>query len=100
LKGLRLGGGVNVFGRQLIGNQLTSAFDYIYMKNYLVATATAGYRVKIYRKPVDIQINVSNLLDFKDPVYNGTGTSGGVVYLNGYSYVEPRRIQLTLSTTF
>jgi outer membrane receptor for ferric coprogen and ferric-rhodotorulic acid len=100
LKGLRLGGGVNVFGRQLIGNQLTSAFDYIYMKQYFVTTASLGYRVKIYRKPVDIQINVSNLLDFKDPVYSGTGTSGGVVYLNAYSYVEPRRIQLTLSTTF
>lgn len=100
LKGLRLGAGVNVFGRQLIGNQATSAFDYIYMKEYYIATATLGYQIRIDRHPVDLQLNLTNAFDFKDPVYTGTGTSGGVVYLNTYNYLEPRRLQLTVSTSF
>jgi len=100
LKGLRVGGGANFFGRQLISNQVGRPYDYIFQKSYLVTTATMGYGLKMFRRPVDLQLNVTNLFDYSEPVYNGTATFSGVAYLNGYSYVEPRRVMLTVGTTF
>ena len=100
LKGLRLGGGANLFGRQLISNQVGRPYDYIYQREYVTATATVGYRMKIFGRSTDLQVNISNLLDYDKPVYNGTATFNGVAYLSGYTYVEPRRAMLTVTTEF
>jgi outer membrane receptor for ferric coprogen and ferric-rhodotorulic acid len=100
LKGLRLGGGANLFGRQLISNQVNLPYDYIFQDQYVTATATLGYGVKLFGRPVDLQLNVTNLFDYAKPVYSGTATFNGVAYLSNYSYVEPRRVMLTVGTSF
>ncbi len=97
LKGLRVGGGANVYGQRLLGSPTNSPLSYIYAKSYWTAMFTLGYNFKFRRLPVDLQLNVSNVLDYDDPVYTAVSVFGGNVYRNAYYYEEPRKA--TLSTT-
>jgi outer membrane receptor for monomeric catechols len=100
LKGLRIGGGANIYGRRLIGNGYSSAFDYIYSDAYSSMTATAGYTFRLRKASVDIGLNVSNALNYKDPIYSGTAVYNSVSYRNGYSYLDPRKATLTVGVSF
>jgi outer membrane receptor protein involved in Fe transport len=98
LKGLRVGGGVNFYGARLIGNQNNRPFDYIYNSTYQLYSATLGYSFKLKKSSVDIQLNVTNLFDYDDPIYTttflrGNGTSIPYVMENqNFTYSEPRKI--------
>lgn len=96
LDGVSIGGGANVFGRQQIGNQPNKAFAYIYDKEYYTVTGTASYRTKIMGQPVKFQLNISNLLDYRDPIFKRTTVYQGAAYRNSFNYLEPRNVTLTV----
>ena len=100
LKGLRLGGGANLYGRRLIGNSVTNAFDYIYAKEYVIYSAVANYNVKLGKRRVQLALNIANLFDYDDPVYNSTTVYQNVAYKGGFSYIAPRNAQLTVTLPF
>lgn len=96
LRGLSMGGGANIFGRQQIGNQPNAAFAYVYDQEYFTVTGTASYRTKLAGKPVTFQVNVSNLLDYREPIFKSTTVYQGVSYRNAFNYLEPRNVSLTV----
>lgn len=100
LKGLRLGAGANVYGRRLLGNRVGDSFAYIYAQEYYSLTASAGYRWKWGRVNVDASLNVSNLLDYSDPIFSGVTVYQNVAYRGGYSYLDPRMGTFTMSLSF
>ncbi len=104
LKGLRLGGGANFIGRRLIGNQANLPFAFYYGEARTLVTASAGYDFKVRRVPINVQLNVSNLLDYDKPVYTGVSNTlaiaNRVAIGNGYFYDEPRKARLTTTVRF
>lgn len=64
-----------------------------------------GYNWRVRNYPVKVQLNVSNLLDYDEPVFRGNvgagvATVGSTQYRNDYYFMPARRITLTLTTTF
>jgi outer membrane receptor for monomeric catechols len=101
VKGLSVGGGANLFGRKLIGNPTGLPFSYIYAKEYYVVSAMVRYTFNLAdRRRLDLTLNVSNLLDYDDPVFSNTTTYLGVPYRNGYTFVEPRKAMLNATLHF
>jgi hypothetical protein len=102
LKRLRLGAGMNIFGKQIIGNAFGNPFDYIYNDAYYLVTATAGYSLKLGRHPVDFNLRFSNLLNHQEPIFRhgGTRVLNGEVYRNTYYWPVPRSVQLTTTVRF
>ena len=103
LKGLRLGAGANFVGRRLIGNQLNLPFAYYFGEERYVVTATAGYDFKVRKVPVNVQLNVSNLLDYERPIFTGTTTNAVTnnrAVGNGYFYEDPRKVTLVTQLRF
>ncbi len=52
------------------------------------------------RRRLELTLNVSNLLDYDDPVFSNTTTFRGVPYRNGYTFVEPRKAMLNATLHF
>ena len=100
IRGLSIGAGVNMYGKQLIGNTPSDGFDYIYTDAYELYMVKVGYAFKYRRLPISLQLTANNLLDHKDPVYRNVSSIGGATYRNGYIYVEPRTINLNMSVKF
>lgn len=100
LKKLRLSAGMNIYGRKIIGNDVGNSFGYIYDDAYYIATASIGYGWKVRGYPVDLQLNVANLLDYSDPIYRGVTAFGGVAYRNTFFYETPRMARLTATFRF
>lgn len=100
LKGLRVGGGMNYFARRLIGNQYNQPLNFIYADGYRLYSAVLGYGFKVRKVPVDVQVNVTNLLDYSDPVFGGTTVYSNVTYRGSYSYVQPRTATFSASLRF
>ena len=95
LKGVSLGGGASFVGRRIIGNQITNAFDYIKAPAYYTTTATVGYGFKVFARQLRLQLNINNLLDYKDPYYTGIRTLSGRNYRDAFYYIEPRKFILS-----
>lgn len=96
LRGFRVGGGVNVYGPRLIGNYPNLPYAYIYQKAYAITNLSAGYGWKLWQVPVELQLNVSNLFNYADPIYynvavtsTGGQTASGIAYKNSYTYIQP-----------
>ena len=53
-----------------------------------------------WRRPIDLQLNVSNLLDYADPVYTGTNAYLGATVRTGLYYLDPRKVMLTATHRF
>lgn len=100
LKGFAVGGGAQLFGRQVIGNVAGQPFDYIYGDERLIATAHLSYAGKFNKVRYRVQLNATNLLNNRDLIYTNVVRPTGLTYdvRNSYHYQEPRR--LILSTTF
>lgn len=97
LKGLRLGGGVRLHGKQLIGSPTGQPFTYLYARSYAIFGASAGYK---FSDKLDVQLNVENLFNYDKPVFTGTTTLAGVNYFNDYWYYQPVTGTLTLKYSF
>lgn len=104
LKGLRVGGGAQFYGRSQIGNQIGLPYDYVYAKPYHLVSAQLGYPVTIGKFKADIQLNIDNLLGYDDAIYNGlfvhslNGQSHNIPY--GFKSVWPRAARLTVTIPF
>ncbi|MDR2674149.1 MAG: TonB-dependent receptor plug domain-containing protein [Opitutaceae bacterium] len=105
LKGVRIGGGANMAGPRIIGNQLGAPKDYIKMDAYAIASLMASYNFKIGRASAYFQVNVDNLFNYYSPIFNSVGmTSGNRVakanYPNGFYYIPPRMVRFQLTLTY
>jgi iron complex outermembrane receptor protein len=104
LKGLRLGGGSQFYGKSQIGNQIGLPFNYVYSKEYYLLNAQVGYPITIGKYKMDVQLNIDNLLGYDDSIYNGlfvhtiNGQSVNIPY--GFKNVWPRAARLTVTIPF
>lgn len=104
LKGLRVGGGAQFYGPCIAGNEPGRPFDYVYAKKYYLANALIGYPIKAGKYKADVQLNVSNLFGYDDPIVNGVfaynfnGTVQNVPY--GTKNIWPRMVRLTLNLSY
>jgi len=104
--GLTLGGGANFYGPRLIGNIAGSPFAYMYSQSYATATANAQYAMMLAHHPITLQLNVSNLFNYRRPIaYNvipaaaGTGAPTGT-FPGNYDYVQPITATLSIALRF
>lgn len=100
LKGFQIGGGANLYGRRLIGNQANQPWAFIYSGEYAIANAMAAYRFKVRNLPVQVRLNVANLLDFQDEVYTSVAIYSGTAYRNNYYYIAARAATLSVEVKF
>ncbi|MDB6167543.1 MAG: hypothetical protein JWM88_407 [Verrucomicrobia bacterium] len=110
LKGFRLGGGANLRGARFVGYQQLipndpKSFQRIETKGTMLFAFTAGYRTKLFGRPVNYQLNVENVFDeqFKRyTAFNTITTPTGSVVFNGNSYglQAPRRFILSTDVRF
>lgn len=100
LKGLRLGGGVNFYGKRIIGSPTDSPYTLIHSDDYYLLSAMAGYAFKIAGVQLDLTLNVTNVLDYSDPVFKGVTVYNNITYRDVYSYIEPRKFLLTATFKF
>lgn len=84
----------------MIGNQLNRAFEYIRSDSYVTANLSLGLSLKAGRQPVDLQFNITNLLNHTDPVYSGTQTFGGQALRSLHYYLDPRKAALAATLRF
>jgi outer membrane receptor protein involved in Fe transport len=64
------------------------------------ANLSLGYTLKLRRRPIDLQLNVTNLFDYADPVYTGTNAYLGATVRTGLYYFDPRKVMLTATHRF
>ena len=104
LKGLGLGGGVQMRGKRLVVNSPASSFDYLHAGSYYLVTGALSYRMRVWNKPLRLQLNVSNLLDKElvQPTRYGNYTVNGVTRFvpDRYHVQPPRRYTLTATYSF
>jgi hypothetical protein len=100
LKGLSLGSGANFYGKRLIGNEFNQVMNYVYSESYHVVTAMLSYNTKLGKVPVTFQLNVSNLLDYDEPMFTGVTVYNSKAYRGMYYYVAGREAVLTARFTF
>lgn len=100
LQGLRLGGGLAWQGPRVIGNQLNRSYDYIKSDGYYTANLSIGYALKLGRRPIDLQFNITNLLDYADPIYSGTSTYAGQALRAPHYYLDARKAALAATYRF
>jgi outer membrane receptor for monomeric catechols len=102
-KRVSVGFGTTFVGKAIIGNLPNQPFDYLKASARYVAQGSVGYRFRAWNHNVNAQLNVSNLFDHDDPVFNGTATraatatSASQVLRSGFYFIEPRKYALTLS---
>jgi outer membrane receptor for monomeric catechols len=105
MKGLRIGAGAQFFGPRVIGAPLSDPNAYLKDRSYHLATASLGYRfnrkVAGEKVDVDVQLNIVNLLAYKDPLFAGTAVYNNTIqYPNYYTIAEPRTVRLTTTFSF
>ncbi len=100
LRGLRIGGGSQIYGRRVIGNQINLPYDYVYGKAYYLVSGSLGYSIKLPRNRLDVQLNVDNLLAYDDPMYNGMFVLQNRLVPYGFRRMNPREARLTTTLKF
>lgn len=100
LKGVKLGGGANLYGKQQIGSPTNSPFTYIYSPAYETCSALLGYSTKLWKHDVDLQLNVTNVFNYDKPIFTSLTTLNGVNYRNAYYYAAPRNFVLSMRVGF
>ena len=100
LRGLRIGLGGQFYGPRVIGNEIDHPYDYVYAKSYYLLSGSLGYGLKLLRARVDFQVNVDNLLNCDDIMYNGMFTIQGRLVPYGFRRLNPRELRLTSTLKF
>ena len=100
LKGLRFGGGVAWQGPSVIGNQINRSYDYIYSDGYHTINLSLGCALRFGSRPVDLQFNITNLLDHADPIYTGTNTFQNRTLRTALYYLDARKAALAATYRF
>jgi len=106
-----------LFGLTAVGARGTTpaenqaaAFSYLYQPSYYVHDANIAYRTRIGKYNYRFQINVDNFTDKDDLLFSNFSTyrPGALnsnpldtkVYPNGFNYLDPRKIILTVTVDF
>lgn len=127
LKGLRVGGGFNVRGKQIIGfraldtirdpnNPLLAIDDPsvseltpVYQNGYYTGTASIGYRFKVRKIAVNLDLKIDNLFNYSKPLYYDTilrpqngdlSNPARVTTANNFGYIQPRSYSLVTTIRF
>jgi outer membrane receptor protein involved in Fe transport len=122
LKRVRVGGGVNYRGKEVIGyrggdllasgsdDPAVSALTPVYRPSYSLVTGVIGYSFKVKNRfPVQLDLTVSNLLNEDVPLSYNTvqrppngdiTTLARVATPSQYSYITPRSYSLTATVKF
>ena len=100
LKGLRFGGGVAWQGPSIIGNEINRSYDYIYRAGYHTVNLSLGYALRLGNRPIDLQFNMTNLLDYAEPIYTGTNTFQNRTLRTGLYYLDARKAALAATYRF
>jgi hypothetical protein len=127
LKDVRIGGGVNYRGREVIGfrgsdtirnpanpnaaidDPNVDAFTPVYRPSYYTGTLMLGYSRRLFEHPVRFDLRVENLLQEDKPLYYNTvqrpaggdlSNPGRVATPNLFSYITPRNFMFTMSVNF
>ena len=100
LKGLRFGGGVAWQGPSIIGNEINRSYDYIYRAGYSTVNLSLGYALRLGNRPIDLQFNMTNLLDYAEPIYTGTNTFQNRTLRTGLYYLDARKAALAATYRF
>jgi outer membrane receptor for monomeric catechols len=100
LKGLRFGGGVAWQGPRVIGNEVGRSYDYVKSDGYSTANLSIGYPLRLRGRLIDLQFNVTNLLDHSDPIYNGTNPFQGRTVRTLHHYLDARKAVLAITHRF
>lgn len=102
LKGLRLGAGVQYFGRRVIGTPVNNPNGYVYNQPSHLATVTSGYTFRLKdKRTLDVQVNVANALNNTKPIFGGTAVYNNSVALPNYFTLPiPRTIRFTTTLSF
>jgi outer membrane receptor protein involved in Fe transport len=95
LQGLSVGGGVNLRGDRLVGNEPGDPFDYIYADGYSLVSLLVGYERPLGSGDLSVQLNVTNLLD-DEIVRQGSASGSGY----GFTVQDPREFLLTIRYNF
>ncbi|MCD8481191.1 MAG: TonB-dependent receptor [Verrucomicrobia bacterium] len=104
LQGFSIGGGANFRGDYVVGNRPGDPFDYVYASSYSLLTLVAGYERELRGGKLNIQVNVTNLLD-KEIVrpfnYGSYVANGQSIFVpNNFNIQDPRRVLVTVSYQF
>lgn len=109
LKNVSLGGGANVRGRNKVGSLNTDPYVFRYADGYCLVSANVSYRHRFGPKlTARFQLNVTNLLNERDPVLSSQDSAGFATYRvnnagatfqvpNAYRELDPRKA--TFATT-
>lgn len=124
LKNFRIGGGVNYRGKEVIGyrggdtilqngvavdDPTVDATTPVYRPDYYTVTAVLGYKFKVRKFPVRLDLTVTNLLDEDVPLYYNTvqrppngdiNNASRVATPAQYAYIVPRGFNLTATVSF
>lgn len=128
MNGLRVGGGVQIRGREILGyrgsdtivdpqnptraidDPAVDAYTPVYTSGYYLVSLRAGYSLKLgNRRSLEFQLNVGNVLNNTDPHYVNTTTRppGGdltnpsrVSTPNEFYYVLPRNFRFSTTLNF
>jgi iron complex outermembrane recepter protein len=107
LKNLFVGGGYRHQSKILTNRILPAPFKKVYGRSFWSSDAVIGYRTKVplLNKPVNLQLNVSNLFDDTRPLIltyfaPATPEAANNTLINRYVIVEPRTWRLTADFEF
>lgn len=100
LKGVRFGGGVAWQGPRVIGNQINRPYDYIRSSGYHTANLSLGHAFRIGNRVIDLQFNITNLLDHAAPIYTGTNSFQNRTLRTSLYYLEARKAALAATHRF
>ena len=100
LRGLRIVAGSQFYGPRVIGTEIDRPYDYVYGKSYYLLSGSLGYSMKLLRARLDLQVNVDNLLDYDDPMYNGMFVLQNRLVPYGFRRMTPRELRLTSTLKF
>jgi outer membrane receptor for monomeric catechols len=79
---------------------VNAPFNYIHSDSYELYSAILGYRFNVKKVPVDVQVNISNLLDYDKPVFNGVTVYQNVAYRGAFYYIAPRAATVSANIRF
>lgn len=128
LRGVRVGGGVNFRGKQVIGyrgadtmvdpanpsnaidDPNVDAFDTVKADAYQLVTLTLGYQFRTKKRvKANLSLTVTNVLDYDEPVYyqiiqrpagGNLNSPARVATPSLYRYINPRAYNLTVAFDF
>jgi outer membrane receptor for monomeric catechols len=72
----------------------------IYRAGYHTVNLSLGYALRLGNRPIDLQFNMTNLLDYAEPIYTGTNTFQNRTLRTSLYYLDARKAALAATYRF